>query len=539
MTQIIDLGKLRFHFAGDWDIGTAYERNDIVKYGGNVYCYVYALKEAGALPTDTARWAPVVEGINFTGAYGSTTAYRIGDAMTYGGVLYVALKDNTGVAPPNAATWSQMADGISYQGAYSAVKSYKKNDVVTFGRVVHIAKQDTTGNAPTATAYWDKLVDGVSPQSVYNGGTTYFPNDLVAYGANIYRSITGSTGITPTADASAWELYVGGQAYVGKYVGGTAYKVGQVVTYGGGLFRAKVDTAAEDVPTDTAKFDAFMVGIAYMGVYSTTVAYKVGEAVTYGANLYRAKADTAPGDLPTLSSAFDLISTGFRARGVWAAATAYLLNDVVTYGGNTFICLVGHAAAAFASDLAAAKWQKFNGGVRWRGAWVPTTGYLAQDIVVDGTTTYIAVADYTSGSVSASADLGAGKLAVLAQGQSNVPNPAGKSDGQVITVVNGEYALADGKPKVVVISSDTDLVDGVSYHLESTGGTFNGTLPATPTPGARVNLIDGGGNLQGFPVTVLRNGKNINGVSDDLFINVNGITVTLTYINASIGWRIS
>ena len=39
MATIIDLGKLRFHFAGEWSSGTTYEINDIVKYGGNVYVY--------------------------------------------------------------------------------------------------------------------------------------------------------------------------------------------------------------------------------------------------------------------------------------------------------------------------------------------------------------------------------------------------------------------------------------------------------------------------------------------------------------------
>lgn len=63
MTQLIDLGKLRFHFAGDWASGTTYESNDIVKYGGNVYVYTYALKSAGTLPTDSSRWELMIEGL--------------------------------------------------------------------------------------------------------------------------------------------------------------------------------------------------------------------------------------------------------------------------------------------------------------------------------------------------------------------------------------------------------------------------------------------------------------------------------------------
>jgi len=39
MAQIIDLGKLRFNFAGDWNVATTYESNDVVRYGGNIYVY--------------------------------------------------------------------------------------------------------------------------------------------------------------------------------------------------------------------------------------------------------------------------------------------------------------------------------------------------------------------------------------------------------------------------------------------------------------------------------------------------------------------
>ena len=50
MTQVIDLGKLRFYFAGQYSNTTTYEQNDVVKYGGNVYVYIYSLKTSGNAP---------------------------------------------------------------------------------------------------------------------------------------------------------------------------------------------------------------------------------------------------------------------------------------------------------------------------------------------------------------------------------------------------------------------------------------------------------------------------------------------------------
>ena len=76
MATIIDLGKLRFHFAGEWSSTTTYEINDIVKYGGNVYVYSNIARANGNLPTDDAYWALMVEGFKFRSDWDSTTQYR-------------------------------------------------------------------------------------------------------------------------------------------------------------------------------------------------------------------------------------------------------------------------------------------------------------------------------------------------------------------------------------------------------------------------------------------------------------------------------
>jgi hypothetical protein len=39
MAQVIDLGKIRFNWAGTYNAGTQYSYNDLVKYGPNLYAY--------------------------------------------------------------------------------------------------------------------------------------------------------------------------------------------------------------------------------------------------------------------------------------------------------------------------------------------------------------------------------------------------------------------------------------------------------------------------------------------------------------------
>lgn len=62
MAQLIDLGKIRFDWKGAYNSGTTYELNDVVRYSSNAYIYINTASAAGNAPTDTSRWALLVEG---------------------------------------------------------------------------------------------------------------------------------------------------------------------------------------------------------------------------------------------------------------------------------------------------------------------------------------------------------------------------------------------------------------------------------------------------------------------------------------------
>jgi hypothetical protein len=481
MSQLIDLGKLRFYFAGDWSNTTTYESNDVVKYGGNVYVYTYALKTSGNLPTNTAYWALMIEGFKFKGVFSTATAYKVGDGVAWGGKVYVSVLDSTGQTPPNTTYWSLFADGIQYEGTYSGATAYQKNDVVVYGGSVYIAKQDSTGNLPTVTAYWDKFVEGVSAQGIYNNATAYVPNDLVAYGPNIYRAKVNTTGNLPS-DTSKWETLVSGTAYQGTYSNATTYYLNDIVAYGPNLYRSK-QTQANTIPTTTASWDLLVGGTTYQGVYVSTTTYYLNDIVTYGSNTYRSK-QTQTNVLPTVNTNWEVLNQGFSYQGDWSSSTSYKIGQVITYGGslfqaitdnsnvnptttatwnklvygfknkgdwttstqygidevvvyggNTYISLTPHASTVFANDLSAGRWIKFNSGIRWRGTWAQTIDYLKDDVVKNSIgSAYIATIDHTSTS-SFTNDLNAGKWAIFVQGGADVL-PAIQADdiGQSLTV---------------------------------------------------------------------------------------------------------
>jgi hypothetical protein len=210
MTQIIDLGKLRFHWADSYNGSTEYELNDVVKYGGNAYVYTNAVATTGNLPTNTTYWKTMVEGINFLGVYSSGTAYKPGDSVTHGGNLYLAENATTGNTPPNATYWSKLASGIQYEGAFNSSGTYQKDDIVSYGGSVYIALQDTAGsNAPSSsanTAYWAKLVDGTYPDQASNA------NKILKTDGT---SVSWTDAISIASGTVSADLTVGDQAFVG------------------------------------------------------------------------------------------------------------------------------------------------------------------------------------------------------------------------------------------------------------------------------------------------------------------------------------
>jgi hypothetical protein len=346
MTQLIDLGKIRFYFAGLWDDTTTYELNDVVKYGGNVYIYTYALASEGYLPTNENYWALMIEGIRFTGVWDDEIEYRVGDGVAWGGKVYISIKTGSGQTPPNAQYWSQFADGIQYEGNWSNTANYQKNDIVVYGPDVFIAKQDNTNQNPSLTpAYWDPFVSGVDATGVWNSATAYKPNQLAAYGARIYLSLTNNTNKIPSLNPTDWTQFID--------------------------------------------------GIRAMGVYSSTTQYHINDIVTYGSTVYIAKGDTL-GNTPTDTVYWNILTSGTTYKGVWAVSTQYLGGDIVQWGGNTYITDTFHSSAtSFATDKDE-YWEKYNSGIRYRGAWAANTFYIEGDVVNDGENSRIALLDHTS-----------------------------------------------------------------------------------------------------------------------------------------------
>ena len=437
MTQVIDLGKLRFYFAGQWSNSTTYEQNDVVKYGGNVYVYIYNLKTSGNVPTATTYWRLMLEGFSFDGVWDSSSSYNIGDGVSYGGKVYIAQTQSTNKNPglgSNSSYWSQFVDGIQWEGSYDSSTDYQANDVVKYGGSAYIAKQNSTSNDPTNNTYWDPFISGIGNEGVWNQATVYKKDDVVGYGANLYKAKQNTTaGIVPT-NSTYWELYVGGTQFKdGGFDSATTYFTNDLVKFGGDLYRARQTVAGTD-PNDSASWSLVVSGFNFNGDWADTTQYYTGDTVRYGGSVFKA-ATNSLNVKPTVTANWTKVVPGIDYQAGWDSSVEYGIDVVVNRGGNNYISILPHASTSnFDSDLANGNWEKYNSGIRFRGAYASGSEYLIDDLVTTATSVYISKQDFTSTGNFAN-DLADSFFELFVAGGDNILPVIDSADiGKVITV---------------------------------------------------------------------------------------------------------
>ena len=136
--------------------------------------------------------------------------------------------------------------------------------------------------------------------------------------------------------------------------------------------------------------------------------------------------------------------------------------------------------------------------------------------------------------------------------------------GTALTATGAEINILDG---VTATATELNYVDGVTSVIQPqldsrlqtptikatadspvtlTSGDFivvkNGsmtlTLPSGPSAGDNVTIKDGTGAAATTSFTVARNGSNIASAASDLTFDKNWAEITMTYVDATIGWSV-
>lgn len=107
-------------------------------------------------------------------------------------------------------------------------------------------------------------------------------------------------------------------------------------------------------------------------------------------------------------------------------------------------------------------------------------------------------------------------------------------DAKATLVALASLSATGAMPLVISTTTTVAAVEGTHYALSNAALTTL-TLPASPTVGGTIRVTP----VNGLATNVIaRNAKNIMSLAENMTIDNASASVTLRYINATVGWRI-
>lgn len=310
---------------------------------------------------------------------------------------------------------------------------------------------------------------------------TYSFNSVVVHNGSAYVWSSQTPGnSTDFSGNGNWKLLVKGMAFVGEWTAGDLCLAGGIYLHNGSTWLALQDTTAEPRLVETTHWAKLAAGWMFT-TFALNTAFEAGMVFTIGACTY-------------------LVNTGFGGVGTMTQLAA------MTDGSSVL--------------------TRISSGSRYTGQWQPGCIYFPGDTFTYNGGLYSANAPLTTGATFAATD------GVLQSQQ--VPLGSTSDVKKVLTFdgVSPVWTTSAGQ-NFTPVSTPATLVSGMRYLVTAASVT----LPASPSVGDSVLLKDGG-NWGATPVSVYRNGSLIEGIADDLLLDISR-NVSLTFINSTTGWSIS
>ena len=124
------------------------------------------------------------------------------------------------------------------------------------------------------------------------------------------------------------------------------------------------------------------------------------------------------------------------------------------------------------------------------------------------------------------------------------------ASGNTVTITNGKYRMVatDGTNWYDIFSlaglgeawqdksGNYTASDGDNLFVDTSGGAVTITLPASPSIGNQVKIIDSHGTAATNNITVGRNSQKIQGTAADLTISTNRAGISLVFYDSDNGW---
>jgi hypothetical protein len=315
------------------------------------------------LEADQAKWDLFSEGFDYKSDWAINTRYKVNDLVKYGAYIYTCITAHTSAATTtlglenNIGNWEVFSKGFNWLNAWATTTRYKLGDVVRYGGQLYVANEGHTSNASATLlaggleadqSKWDYLHKGIEYKSDWAGTTRYKINDVVKWGPSLWICTTYHVSTaTLTADQANWAVFVPGLEFEDSWSSATDYQIGDFITYGGYGYVAKTNNANKNPNTYAGvDWDLFVTGFRLRGDYNNGTAYLNGDVIRLGGFTYICIEDST-GNRPPNVTYWDKLNEGIYWKGNWANATLYDKGDVVRgiiNANNSYICILAHTS---------------------------------------------------------------------------------------------------------------------------------------------------------------------------------------------------
>jgi len=247
---VVNLG---IDYKSNWTTNTRYKLNDVVKNGSDLYIATEGHSSGSSF--NASAWDIWQPGTEYKSTWSSSAIYQLNDIVMYGGYSFRSIISNNTNSIPSITSpnWEIVTTGFKMQNAWSG-GSYKVGDVVTQGGNLYVAIADSNGENPTAfgvqTSYVDEGSVGTSINVESTAGIVpgmYVVGRGFASGQTVV-SVTSPTSVIINEGPDIalldggmlsfvgvnyvyWKLVVPGISWTGFWQTQTAYSVGELVVW--------------------------------------------------------------------------------------------------------------------------------------------------------------------------------------------------------------------------------------------------------------------------------------------------------------------
>jgi hypothetical protein len=247
---VVNLG---IDYKSNWTTNTRYKLNDVVKNGSDLYIATEGHSSGSSF--NALVWDVWQPGTEFKATWSSSAVYQLNDIVMYGGYSFRSIVSNNTNNIPSTTNpnWEIVTSGFKMQSAWTS-GPYKVGDIVTSGGNLYVAIANSSGENPTAFGVQTSYTEaGSSGTSINVASTTGIVPGMNVVGRGF---ISGQTVVSVTSPTSLiineapniplidnamlsfvgvnyvyWKLVVPGISWTGFWQTQTAYSVGELALW--------------------------------------------------------------------------------------------------------------------------------------------------------------------------------------------------------------------------------------------------------------------------------------------------------------------